>query len=268
MRSQVKSLLAASGAFDRAPAAGATILTYHRVGGGTSDELDIPMDALEEQLDHLVDGGHEVRSLDEALDRLEAGDPTSTVVLTFDDGFADVHERAWPLLRERSLPFTVYVTAGLLGASMRWEGSTASSQGAPSLSWDQLGEMHAAGLCTVGNHTWDHATPAELDEAQLDRCSDAIEGHLGSRPAHFAWTWGVPVARLRPAVETRFRSVATGELGRNLPGGDLHALRRVPVRSTDPLAFFRAKLKGRLVAERAYAGLVTIAKRAGRRSAG
>ena len=51
------------------------------------------------------------------------------MVLTFDDGFADVHDHAWPLLRERGLPFTIYLTTAYVGGPMRWEGSTAKEQG-------------------------------------------------------------------------------------------------------------------------------------------
>jgi len=258
----VKRLLAARPS--RASSSGATLLVYHRVGGGTADELDLPVEHLAAQLDLLVADGHHVLSLDAALDRLDAGDPTPSVVLTFDDGFEDVHRWAWPLLRDRRLPFTIYLTAGLVAGDMRWEGSTAASQGAPALTWEQLVEMHDSGLCTVGNHTWDHAEPDAIDVDQLDRCSDEVEGRLGVRPRHFAWTWGVEAPSLLPAVRERFRSAATGDLGRNLPDGDRHALCRVPVRRTDPPAFFRAKLRGGLRAERAYARLVAATRAAER----
>lgn len=262
MRTGIKHVLALGRGGSRAR--GATLLTYHRVGGGTEDELDVPVAHLAAQLDHLVEGGHEVVSLDAALDRLDVGDDRPVVVLTFDDGFADVHQWGWPLLLERGLPFTLYLTAGLVGGRLRWEGSTAQSQGEPALTWDQVGEMHESGLCTVGNHTWDHPGPDEVDLAQLDRCSEEIERRLGARPDHFAWTWGVEAPALLPGVRERFRSVATGQLGRNLPGADRHALRRIPVRRTDPAPFFAAKLRGNLLAERAYGQLVTAAKTAGR----
>lgn len=262
MRSGIKHLLAM--APGGAEPLGATLLTYHRVGGGTDDELDMPVAHLAAQLDHLVAGGHDVLSLDAALDRLDASDDRPSVVLTFDDGFADVHLRGWPLLRERKLPFTLYLTAGLVGGRLRWEGSTALSQGEAALTWDAVGEMHESGLCTVANHTWDHPGPDDVDLAQLDRCSDEIQQRLGARPAHFAWTWGIEVPALVPGLRERFRSAATGRLGRNLPGVDQHALRRVPVRRTDPEKFFAAKLRGDLRPERAYGQLVRAAKTAGR----
>lgn len=260
VRIAVKQVLGALRVVDRRPPSGATLLIYHRVGGDTGDELDVPVDQLAAQLAVLAAAGLDVVSLDEALDRLDAGDASPSVVLTFDDGFADVFTWAWPLLRARQLPFTIYLTAGLVGDEMRWEGSAAASQGAAALQWEQLVEMYESGLCTVANHTWDHPEPDVVDVAQLDRCSDEIERRLGVRPRHFAWTWGVEVPALLPAVRERFRSAATGALGRNEPTQDRSSLRRVPVRRTDPIGFFEAKLRGDLWAERAYAQLVRGAK--------
>jgi hypothetical protein len=145
---------------------------------------------------------------------------------------------------------------------MTWEGSAASSQGAPSLSWDEVDEMHASGLCTVANHTFTHAGPGEVDVGELDRCSAAIQARLGGRPRHFAWTWGVPVKALMGAVREEFRSAATGSVGRNLPATARHELRRVPVRASDPMSFFEAKLGGSLWQERAYALMSDAAKHA------
>lgn len=246
------------------PGPGATVLIYHRVGGGTRDELDLPTDRFVEQLDALP--RQTVVPLDTALDRIQAHDRTPSVVLTFDDGFADVYANAWPHLRDRGLPFTLYLASGMVGGTMRWEGSTGTSAGAPALTWDQLAEMRDSGLLTIGNHTRTHARPEDLTEAELDAASDEIDKHLGIRPDHFAYTWGVPVPRMEHALRCRFRSAATGALGRNLPGTDPHRLLRVPVRRTDPTEFFRAKLTGALGPERAYGHIVRIGKKAGARA--
>jgi len=245
------------------PAEGTTLLVYHRVGGGSTDERDTPAASFARQLDALA--GHEVLALDVALDRLDADDRRPSVVLTFDDGFSDVHDNAWPLLRERALPFTLYLATGHLGGTMHWEGSTAQAPG-PALRWEQVAEMAGSGLCTLGNHTHTHAPPGKLTPAELDQCSDAIEHRLGARPRHFAYTWGVEVPWMRQALRVRFRSAATGRLGRNRPGYDPLSLRRVPVRGSDPIEFFAAKLTGSLFPERAYDLAVKAAKRLGARA--
>jgi peptidoglycan/xylan/chitin deacetylase (PgdA/CDA1 family) len=260
MRELVKRSLATMG---RGVPAGATLLIYHRVGGGSRDELDLDPVAFAAQVDVL--GEQRVVPIDDAVAALRSGDTGHHIVMTFDDGFRDVYENAWPLLRERRLPFTIYLTTGYVGGSLRWEGSTARNQGAPALTWEQLREMVDSGLCTIGNHTHTHVRPELLSEDELDRCSETIESRLGARPRHFAYTWGVPVPRMDAALRDRFLTCATGQIGRNLPATDPMRYRRVPVRRTDPIEFFRAKLQGNLLPERMYAGIVSGAKRVGLR---
>jgi peptidoglycan/xylan/chitin deacetylase (PgdA/CDA1 family) len=239
------------------------VLIYHRVGGRSPDERDLDVESFARQLDVLR--GSDVVSLDEALLRLDRREDRPSVVLTFDDGFADVYENAWPLLRDRQMPFTLYLATAYVGGVMHWDGSGAKAPGA-ALTWSQIQEMAGSGLCTVGNHTHTHARPELLTADELDRCSDEIERHVGSAPRHFAYTWGVPVPDAEPQLRERFATAATGQLGRNLPGIDPLRLRRVPVRQSDPIEFFRAKLTGRLLPERTYGALVAVAKRGGMRA--
>ena len=241
---------------------GLRLLIYHRVDGGTADERDLGLTDFRQQMDVLRD--HDVVSLDEGLDRVRRGDQNPGIVLTFDDGFADVHITALPLLAERQLPFTLYLTTAFVGDRMQWDGSTATTPG-PALTWSQLEELRDSGLCTIGNHTHTHARPEHLTVDELDRCTKEIEDRLGVTPTHFAYTWGVAVPAMQWALAERFRSAATGDVGVNAPGDDLLALRRIPVRGSDPLNFFAAKLTGRLLPERAYDRIVRTAKGAGLR---
>jgi peptidoglycan/xylan/chitin deacetylase (PgdA/CDA1 family) len=257
-RLRVKRVLARMAS--RRPAGGLTVLIYHQVGGRWPDEGDLDQGAFTAQMDLLA--AHRVVALDQALAELAAGDERPKVVLTFDDGFADVHETAWPLLAARHLPFTVYLASAYMGSQLRWEGSTGAHPGR-ALSWPQVCELIASGLCTVGNHTHTHVAPEALTEAELDACTAAIESHTGVTPSHFAYPWGVAQTSMEPALRSRFRSAATAEVGRNRAGTDAHRLRRVPVRATDPIEFFAAKLAGHLMPERAYGAAVALAKRAG-----
>lgn len=261
MRTGLKSCLAAAGTRVGRRPSGATILIYHRVGGASPDERDVSLRDFDRQTERLLEAP--VVSLDAAVERLRAGDAQPSVVLTFDDGFADVYRNAWPLLRERGLPFTVYLASAYIGGTMHWEGSTAKDTGADALTWDQLAEMVESGLCTVGNHTHGHARPELLDESELDRCNQAVRSALGVTPEHFAYPWGVAVPAMDDALRSRFRSAVTGRLGRNLPQVDPLRLNRLPVRASDPLPFFEAKVFGSLAPERAYAAVVGAAKRAG-----
>lgn len=259
-RALKRSLALGSGGRPDTIPSGTTLLIYHRVGGGTPDERDLPSPDFVAQVEELT--RHRVVSLETALDELEAGDDSPKVVLTFDDGFADVYTTAWPLLREAGLPFTLYVTTAYLDGTMHWPGSTSKHPG-PALTWDQLAELACSPFVTIGNHTHTHARPEKLTAAELDTCSELLERRVGVVPQHYCYTWGVAVPAVRPLLAERFRSAATGRVGRNHPGHDLLELDRIPVRGSDPLPFFRAKLSGGLGPERAYERIVRGAKRLG-----
>ncbi|HEX8986293.1 MAG TPA: polysaccharide deacetylase family protein, partial [Bryobacteraceae bacterium] len=91
------------------------ILCYH--GVALDDEhrwrpsLYITPGQLRARLECLRGENCAVLPLGEAVGRLYAGTlPARSVVLTFDDGFHDFYEAAWPILKEFSLPATVYQT--------------------------------------------------------------------------------------------------------------------------------------------------------------
>jgi peptidoglycan/xylan/chitin deacetylase (PgdA/CDA1 family) len=72
--------------------------------------LEITPEFLDEVLTSLRAEGVEIVTLDEVHRRLMSGKPSRRfVALTFDDGYRDNLEYAWPVLKRHQAPFTVYV---------------------------------------------------------------------------------------------------------------------------------------------------------------
>ena len=92
------------------------ILTFHRVRPAREDafqpngSLEITPQFLDEVLTSLRAEGVEIVTLDEVHRRLIAGERSRRfVALTFDDGFRDNLEYAWPVLKRHQVPFTIYM---------------------------------------------------------------------------------------------------------------------------------------------------------------
>lgn len=94
----------------REPAA--RILIYHRVNDGKDAFFPAISTDLFEQEMRFVARHYKVVSLSEALNRLEDGSPGNVLTVTFDDGYQDNYENAFPILQRYGLPATIFLTTG------------------------------------------------------------------------------------------------------------------------------------------------------------
>lgn len=205
------------------------ILTYHSLDESASPISLSPM-AFRQHVEWLASGQVRVVGVQEllALDH-----HVDAVALTFDDGFANFAVEAWPLLRERGLPATVFVVADHVGGDNRWRGrSEAGIPVLPLLDWDALERLRAEGV-TIGAHTRTHPFLPALDAGTLDEemslAAAEIGRRLGERPIGLAYPYGGvndTVAReaarhYRWACTTEFRSLRAHESSQLLPRLDM-----------------------------------------------
>ena len=70
---------------------------------------EVAPEFLDDVLDQVQEAGLDVISLDQAVQRLKEGDDRRFVCFTFDNGYRDTLEYAYPLFQRRGLPLTLYV---------------------------------------------------------------------------------------------------------------------------------------------------------------
>ena len=89
------------------------ILTYHSIDpSGSPISIDQPTFAR--HVAWLASGAARVVDVGELL---TLSDQDDAVAITFDDGFANLRDQAWPLLREHDWPATVFVVSDLAGTT-------------------------------------------------------------------------------------------------------------------------------------------------------
>lgn len=251
-RTSVKAAAAGLDALHR-PTGGITILIYHRVGAGAGGQMDLAPASFDEQLRWLVDN-HAVITLDDALDRLGAGNGNDdrcragragrrAIVLTFDDGTTDWVDNVLPALEQHRAPATFYVATSFV------EDQVAMPGGGRPISWAGLRELAGSELTTIGSHTHRHMLLDRLDRhtvaEELDRSVDLLGEHLGVHAEHFAYpkaVAGSPTAEA--AVRQRFRSAVLAGTRPNPVGTDPHRLHRSPIQAADTTTWFRRKALG------------------------
>jgi peptidoglycan/xylan/chitin deacetylase (PgdA/CDA1 family) len=241
-----------AGAVDalRRPSSGLVILIYHRVGGRTYIDTDLPANLFEEQVSFLTEQT-QVVTLDAGLRMIEnpRSDPSDVVAITFDDGTADFAEFALPVLDRHRVPVTLYLATSFIEDQRSFP-----DDGAP-ISWDAVRDARSTGLVSVGSHTHRHALldrlpPNEVND-ELDRSIGLIEERLGVAAAHFAYPKAVPGSPAADAaVRARFRSAAlAGTRANSFGTTDPYRLARSPVQVSDGMHWFTHKVRGGLSLE-------------------
>ena len=95
------------------------ILAYHRV----NDQQDpffgaTPVEVFRRQMALLATHFH-IYPLQELIRRSAVGDvPPRAVAITFDDGYKDNYEVAFPILKEFNIPATIFLTTGVIGSGV------------------------------------------------------------------------------------------------------------------------------------------------------
>ncbi|MFI6124347.1 polysaccharide deacetylase family protein [Streptomyces sp. NPDC051064] len=125
--------------------------------------------------------------------------PDRPVVLTFDDGFADLPGPTAEALAGRSMPATAYLTTGALTRS----GGGSLLPPAPMMSLAQAPLLEQYGM-EVGGHTVTHAQldtlPAAALRSELVDSRKVLEDVLGHEVAHLAYPHGYNSVRVRRAA--------------------------------------------------------------------
>ena len=219
------------------------ILMYHHIddpGPGADEfrrDLSVTPKDFKKQLAYLQQDGYESITLNDLALYLSVGKPLppKPIILTFDDGYADAYTRAFPRLLRFGFTGTFFLVTAPIDA-----------QNPDFLSWDQVQEMHAAGM-RFEPHSYDHPDMRnrgfDFVVYQVLAPKEAIEARTGETSRFFAY----PSGRYDQYVIDVLRSAdywgaVLTEQGATHGLDDLFELRRVRVRGQDDLDAFIRKL--------------------------
>ncbi len=161
------------------------ILTYHYIRQLPGDDdplgqnLSVSPENFAEQMAYLKSAGYESITFDD----LRAGKiPKKPIIITFDDGYEDAYQNAFPALKDNGMTGVFYVITGFVGRDLY-------------LTWDQITEMSKAGM-VFGSHTVNHPdlTSPNLPQAtipqELSLSKKALEQRLDKTINDFCYPSG------------------------------------------------------------------------------
>lgn len=171
------------------------------------------------------------------------------VVITFDDGYADFHRKAYPILETYGFRAVVFLVTGFIG-----KGPSGRMHGKEMLRWEEVRALRKSGT-VFGAHTVNHPVLRNLEreemESELLQSKKQIEDQLDESIDVFSCPFAFPQedkafqsAYISSLKLAGYRYGVTTVIGRFSFGDDILRMRRLPVNRHDDLALFKAKLEG------------------------
>ena len=213
------------------------ILTYHKIAPITKGTIYpgtfVPPNLFEKHLRLLNRRGFSsVRVADLFADRM----PGQPILLTFDDGFQDFADNAWPLLQKHRFGALVFLVMNHLGGQNEWD-IAVGDKPAPLMNLETIHELVKQGA-QFGSHTLSRPRLANLDEQDQKR--ELVESHnllisnlqpQTSHPTTICYPYGsYNAATLTLAREAGYKFGFSTDKGLNDASTDAMRLKRIAIR--------------------------------------
>lgn len=192
---------------------GIPALMYHKVGdaprGSKLKKLWVRTADFEWQMEYLLAHGFTPMLFSElaAAEDGRAPMPARPVLVTFDDGYANNHEQAFPVLRRLGVKANIFLVYETIGIHNAWH-DPATEPWIRMLDWERVFEMRDSGLVEFGSHTMRHRDLAALGPEEvrweLVESKKRLEDRIGRPMVGFAYPYGS--GAYAPAVRAAARA--------------------------------------------------------------
>jgi len=212
----------------------ARIIFYHCVKDEANSYLRPTKIADFEHQMRYLSKTHSPISLERVAQHVRNGTslPSKAVAVTFDDGYQDNYENAYPILKKYNIPAMVFLATGFIGTGEipAWEKGRYTGEKALMLSWRQVREMSEGGI-SFGSHTLTHPFLTRIPRRQVEKeirlSKDMIEQQTGRPVTTFAYPSGDFNSDTKGMVSEAGYSAAVSTMpGHNSAHDDVYALKR------------------------------------------
>lgn len=204
--------------------------------------MEISRETFRQQMEYLELTGYNViplRHLYEYVSGKRRTIPHNAVVITLDDGWRSTYTEAWPELKKRNWPFTVFVYPNIIGRT------------ANALTWKQIREMSDEGV-DIQSHSLSHPyltrgrqgrRGAQYDEwlaHELAESKRLLEQNTGRPVSYLAYPYGdYDSSVVSTAARAGYKAALTCEFGPVRRGSDPLRMRRFVIDGRMTFADFR-----------------------------
>ncbi|MEA3331738.1 MAG: polysaccharide deacetylase family protein [Campylobacterota bacterium] len=212
----------------------AVVFMYHRFGESSYPSTNITLKQFQYQLDYLEQNDYNVWRLSKIVNHIinKKPIPPKTVALTIDDAYVSTFTKAYPMLKSKNFPFTIFISTNAVDNRSKFY-----------MTWEMMRKMQENGA-EFANHSlshdfflpknsetegvWKKRVRGEIEGAQL-RLKEEFTEETNENPRFFSYPFGeynMKTAKLIKALGYVGMTQTSGAIGES---SDLRALTRFPM---------------------------------------
>ena len=154
---------------------------YHRFNEPKYPSTNVQMDIFKEQI-KIIESSNAIfidpNNLDKEISTIHK---TKSILLTIDDGFSSFYKNAWPYLKNKKIPFILFISTREIGKNGY-------------MTWDQIREVQNSKIGIIGNHSHTHDYLVDLSNKKInydiDQSIKIFKKELGYNPNYFSYPFG------------------------------------------------------------------------------
>tara|TARA_B110000211_G_scaffold220315_1_gene266850 strand:+ start:997 stop:2055 length:1059 start_codon:yes stop_codon:yes gene_type:complete len=156
-------------------------LMYHRFEENKYPSTNIKILDFKKQLEIIRQNNIKFINPKKFEEELVNNKKKRKILLTIDDGFLSFYQNAWPILKEKKIPFILFVSTREVG-SFNY------------MNWQQIKELSKEDFVEIGNHSHTHEylidETKEIIKADIEKSIEIFVKKLGKNSEFFSYPFG------------------------------------------------------------------------------
>ena len=200
---------------------GVIALMYHRFNENKYPSTNIRNEVFLEHLTEINKSEIEFITFNKFEKVIKTNIGKNYLLLTIDDAFESFYSNAWPILKNKKIPFILFVSTREIGKYGY-------------MTWEQIKEISTSNLVTIGNHSHSHEYLIDWENnkiiTDLETSIKIFKEKLGYSPEIFSYPFGEYSTSLKKIVsDLNFKFAFGQHSGVIDPTKDFLELPRFPI---------------------------------------
>ena len=135
---------------------GILALMYHRFDENKYPSTNIKLDDFKSHINLIENSKFQFISHEQFEDSIKKNNLDKKILLTIDDGFYSFYKNAWPILKEKKIPFIIFINTETVGSNGY-------------MNWSQIKEISQFNFVHIGNHSHSHDYLADKNNEEIKK---------------------------------------------------------------------------------------------------